>query len=340
VVHQDGEAASRETCRQERAGDPSFTVIITAFNAESYLPRTLDSILRQTFPDFEVVVVNDGSQDGTARVIRAYEQRDARVRGVHTPNRGISPARNLAVKYARAPWIAVCDADDTWSETKLERQALAIRNWNAPQPLLALGTCGYIINGADRIRHHLDFPQNPWPEYLREGAPVGQFVMINSSVVFRRDAFDALGGYRADYTPAEDTDLWVRLSERGAVVNLPERLTYYRVHGGNASASSYTRMLLNTYRILSNTRRRARGERELTYDEYHDELRRDPRAYARLMRNLTLLAYYTRGKNAWQDERPMAALLHLALCAALAPIRTARLLQASRVYRQFRQRVL
>lgn len=319
------------------APPPMFTVIVAVYNAEKYLEETLVSLRRQSFQDFEVVMIDDGSRDGSASVASRFCTLDPRFRLYRTENRGISPARNLAVAHARAPWMAVCDADDTWDRRKLELQAQFIRGWNDPgEELVALGTSGHYLNSAGAVTRRIDLESRPWPAALRQESVVGHIAMINSSVVFRRDTFQQVGEYRAEYTPTEDMDLWVRLSERGAVLNLPQHLTGYRMHGSNISETAYVVMLLHTRRIIANAARRAEGRPEWSEPEFMEQLRRDPQHFAATMRNLEQLKYYNMGKSCWQNRRYLRAAGCILRSALADPWQTLRLLRRSEVYRSSR----
>ncbi|PYE55742.1 glycosyltransferase family 2 protein [Deinococcus yavapaiensis] len=319
----------------------SFSVIVALHNAERYLTRTLDALRAQTWRDFEVVMVDDGSTDASAEIAARYRDEDPRFTLLRTPNRGISPARNLAVRHSGGDWLAVCDADDTWHPEKLERQAAFIERWNEREhePIVALGTSGLVINARDVITDVIDVQARPpWRELTRTPPIIVPFLLINSSVVMRRDAFDHVGGYRADYTPTEDTDLWVRLSEVGAVVNLPELLMSYRVHGTNVSEGAYIGMLLNAQRVFVNADRRANGLPEWTRDEYDVALRTDPERFRRVMRTLRHLAHYNKGRIAWDNDRKGRALWSLALSMIVDAPQTMQRVKSSRILRQLVRR--
>src|SRR4051812_8129426 len=102
--------------------DPTVTIIMPAYNAERYLAQTLESVLRQTFVDFEVIVVDDGSADRTAEVAQQFVQRDARVRLIRQPNQRVSVARNTAMAAARGRFFALLDSDDLWQPEYLAEQ--------------------------------------------------------------------------------------------------------------------------------------------------------------------------------------------------------------------------
>ncbi|MDB5046770.1 MAG: putative glycosyl transferase, partial [Deinococcus sp.] len=265
---------------------PRFSIIVAIYNAERYLEETLRAFLAQTLTEFEVIMVNDGSTDHSAEIAQRFCEQDPRFRLFHTPNRGISPTRNLAVQQARAPWIAVCDADDTWTPNKLEVQDRFIRQWSVTQTeeLMALGTAGDLINGKGEQIRVLTPEARPWPAALHNDSTLQELHMINSSVVFRRDVFLRLGGYRAEYTPTEDTDLWVRFSEQGAVINLPDPLTHYRMHGSNVSEKQYMVMILNVRRIQANTERRRKQLPEWSAEQFMAHSRLNRTQHARTMK--------------------------------------------------------
>jgi len=316
---------------------PEFSIIVAVYNAERYLAETLRSFQAQTLSQFEVVMVNDGSTDGSAQVAERFCQEDARFRLFNTPNQGISATRNLAVQHSRAPWIAVCDGDDTWEPNKLERQAAYIRDWAAreTEPLLALGTSGDLINSTGGFASAVTLHPRPWPDLLADEERMLQLNMINSSVVFLKDAFLKIGGYRASYTPTEDTDLWVRLSEQGAVMNLLEPLTHYRMHPNNISRTQYVRMILSAKRVRTNSARRLAGLPELDTAEYEAYEQEQP-DHAETALKLRHMVYYNQAKNNLYNRRYGSAAVSLLKGFVISPRLSVRLVSRSRVYRSGR----
>jgi len=303
--------------------EPRFSVIVAAYDAEAYLAETLWSLRRQTLGSFEVIVVDDGSRDATALVARQFCVSDPRFSLVQTPNRGISPARNLAASRARGEWLAVCDADDTWHPEKLARQAAAIESWPEATAgaLVALGTAGHLTNARGEAVQAADPGLCTLEDVARQRASGELITLINSSVVLRRDAFEAVGGYRAEYTPAEDTDLWMRLAERGVVINLPEPLTGYRQHAGNISTARYEVMMLNARRIEHNARRRRAGQPEHSLEAFRAVLQARGEL-ARVRRELTWGCYTARSRIHWHNGRRGLALLYRLLPTLIDPGRS------------------
>lgn len=310
------------------SSEPNFSVIVAAYNAENYLSETLWSLRRQTFAggraaQFEVIVVDDGSQDATAEIARQFCISDPRFSLVRTGNRGISPARNLAASRARGEWLAVCDADDTWHPEKLARQAQAIAEWPEASAgrLVALGTAGHLTNARGEVVRPTDPGLFTLEDVARQRETGELITLINSSVVFRRDVFREVGGYRAEYTPAEDTDLWMRLAERGVVINLPEALTGYRQHTGNISTARHEVMMLNARRIEENARRRRAGLPEQSLEAFRAELAARGELTG-LRRELRWGRCTAASRNHWHNGQRGRALLYRLLAALADPGRS------------------
>ncbi|WP_424952092.1 glycosyltransferase family 2 protein [Deinococcus sp.] len=316
---------------------PEFSIIVAVYNSERFLAETLRSFQNQTLKHIEVVMVNDGSTDGSASIAERFCLEDARFRLINTPNQGISATRNLAVQHTRAPWIAVCDGDDTWEPNKLQRQAEFIREWTDSQAeqIVAVGTAGDLINSVGAFIKAVKLHPRPWPELLDDEAKMLELNMINSSVVFRRDVFLSIGGYRAEYTPAEDTDLWVRLSEHGAVINLQEPLTHYRMHDTNLSGSGYVRMIVSAKRVRANAARRQAGLPEWNEEDYkaHEQVQD---GYQDGELRLRHMVYYNRAKHNMYNRNYSQAARALLSCILVSPRLSFNLLLRSRLLRSGR----
>ena len=275
----------------------SVAVIVPAYNSEQFITQTLESIARQSYPHFEVLIVDDGSTDNSADIAQRICDGDPRFRLTRKKNEGAGPARHLGIEQTAADWIAICDADDLWHKDKLKRQIEFITSHGGSftEPLVALGTGGYHVNVRDKIVGVFDAGELTTDEFRRRRDSGKVIYMLNSSVIFRREAYFAAGGYREDYAPAEDVELWTRMAAHGAVVTLSEKLTYYRMHGTSMSDQAFIRQMVNTRRIEENSRRRTNGKAELSFDEYLGLIKRDPRAFRRDMRAWTSQQLYRRG---------------------------------------------
>ena len=224
---------------------PTFSVVVPLYNTERYIAETLDSILRQTFADFEVVVVNDASSDRGPEIVQDYMSRDKRVRMVTQDNRGLAGARNSGIRNARGRYIALLDADDLWLPEKL---ALHKMHLDAnPNVAVSFAPSLFIDeNGAS-----LGLAQTPKldgidAEHVFCRNPVGN----GSAAVLRRCALDdiaftieTLSGPRTcwfdeSFRQSEDIELWTRIvaMTQWQFAGVPEPLTLYRVNSGGLSA--------------------------------------------------------------------------------------------------------
>jgi glycosyltransferase involved in cell wall biosynthesis len=191
------------------AGEHSVSVVIPAYNSARTLGRTLESVISQTFPPLEILVVDDGSGDDTAAVAEAF---GPPVRVIRKLNGGPASARNLGVHQARGHWIAFLDADDQWIPTKLERQ---LRHTGSD----SIGLVHALIDRGARVPERLDF-NRLWKRNW----------IVNSTVLIRRDVFLGLGGFNEarELISVEDYHLWVRVAAAGWQIALcPEVLAHY-----------------------------------------------------------------------------------------------------------------
>jgi glycosyltransferase involved in cell wall biosynthesis len=196
------------------------------YNTERHLPAALDSILAQTFTDFEIIAVDDGSKDNTLKILREYESRDPRLRVVSRPNTGIVGALNDGLALARADFIARMDGDDLCLPTRFEKQIDYLRQH--PECVLVGSQVLLIDDEGDPICPHAQtrFTHEEIDhDHLNRGWP-----MIHPAIMMRRDAVEKIGRYREEYKWLEDLDLFLRLAEVGKLANLPDVLLKYRLH--------------------------------------------------------------------------------------------------------------
>jgi glycosyltransferase involved in cell wall biosynthesis len=183
-------------------------IVIPAYNSELCLRETLDSVLAQTAPAHEIIVVDDGSKDKTAEIALSYGER---IRYIKQANKGIAGARNTGIENATGNWIAFLDHDDLMLPTKLERQtAVAASN----HELVAVySTFTYLYSDGSTKPVPVFPAKDLWPA-LRYRSPI-----LPSTVMIRRTALIEIGGFRKFYT-TDDWDLWFRLVRRYSPRNL------------------------------------------------------------------------------------------------------------------------
>lgn len=227
----------------------SVSVIIPVYNGAKFIAETLDTILAQTSPPAEVIVVNDGSTDNTASVVEAFGDS---VTLIDTPNGGECAARNLGVSKAKGNWIAPCDGDDLWLPTKLEKQ-LRLAN-EAPDIHCVLTDYAEITDGVVSDRSHLSYvPIDYWvQEQHAAGFVVREPITgklttfqpsISSTPLVKRDFYLSVGGFDVQETPwAPDTCFHFRCLSVVPFGVVPEVLMHYRRHPDSISADPLTQL--------------------------------------------------------------------------------------------------
>lgn len=222
---------------------PKVSVVIPAYNAVRFLPQTLSSVFAQTFQDFEVVIVDDGSTDATAQWLTTVEE--TRVRFIQQPNQGAAVARNRGIHESKGEYIAFLDADDLWESTKLEQQVVCLDT--RPEvgfvhtAIRFIDDTGFDLGRILKVDHKDGYV---WGDMVvRHGVRCGSTPMI------RRECFDRLGVFDTTLSFGEDWDMWLRVAARYPVAVLNEPLVAYRQHGGNMS-KDYQQILPNYLNIL------------------------------------------------------------------------------------------
>jgi len=208
------------------AATPRVSVVLPAYNAEATVRRAIDSVLAQTMPDFELIVVDDGSEDRTGEVVEAVD--DPRVRLLRRPHGGVPPTINAGLAEARAPIVALQDADDFSVPDRLERQLALLEE---RPDVGVVGSRMPEVDGEGRaLTARAPFEPGDAYDVLMRFNPIS-----NSSATFRRDVVVRLGGYDPRYACAHEYDLWLRVSDHQRVVALDEPVAIRTLYGGNLS---------------------------------------------------------------------------------------------------------
>jgi glycosyltransferase involved in cell wall biosynthesis len=198
------------------------SVIIAAYNEERYIGGAIKSILQQTFRDFELIIVDDGSTDRTVQIIKSFN--DDRIRLiVNQDNQGVSCSRNRAMTHSSAPHIAVMDAGDVSHPERLEREVAYL---GAHPEIGLVGTYAAIIDKNGREISH-SYPSCDSREITRKLIKDNCF--IHGTIMFRRECLSKIGNYREEFPCAHDYDLTLRISEAYQVANIPEVLYRWRL---------------------------------------------------------------------------------------------------------------
>ena len=202
---------------------PTVSVLIATYNSEKYIDEAIESVLQQTLRDFELIVVNDGSTDGTREQLRKYEEMP-RITIIDQQNSGPAAARNRAFQASTGEFIAILDADDRNHPARLEIQSQRLRR----DPQLGLvGAFARKITPSGKPLEILEVPTS-YDEIAARIDQSSQFV--HATVMIRRDIFKALGGYREDYPASEDYEFLRRATHDYRAANIPKVLYDYRIH--------------------------------------------------------------------------------------------------------------
>ncbi|ANL47962.1 glycosyltransferase family 2 protein [Rhizobium phaseoli] len=232
------------SCSAEDRGEtvhlsaPLVSVVVPAFNASPYIERTLRSAVQQTYANLEIIVVNDGSTDDTARLVEKMAAVDPRIRLPSTSNRGVAAARNTGIEASSGPYVAFLDADDLWHPTKIEKQVTALDR--LPLQWAAVYVLHHIINKDDEIicSCRPDIARG----YIYARHLTFKYVGNGSALLVRRGVAIEIGGFDSSYAAAgiggcEDLDFELRLAARHLIEVIPECLVGYRQYPGNMSSN-------------------------------------------------------------------------------------------------------
>jgi glycosyltransferase involved in cell wall biosynthesis len=229
---------------------PTVSVITPAFNAAAYLPASVESVLRQTFDDLELLIVDDGSSDDTVAVARRLAARDRRIRVVTQRNAGPGPARNNGFSHARGRYLAFVDSDDEWDSTFLTEQ-VAILDGRPDVDVL-------IGNARNRGGDRNGQPTRPVLGAIGERISLGDMLADESALfimtVFRREVIAKVGGFDPALLTNEEYDLWIRAAIAGcSFARNPTPLGWYTCRPGSLSSED-ARMHTGILRVLAKTR--------------------------------------------------------------------------------------
>ena len=215
--------------------DPRVSVLMSAYNEERFVRESVETILGQTLRDFEFIIINDGSTDGTRAILESYS--DPRIRLVHQPNLGLTKALNAGLRMARGEYIARQDAGDASLPQRLDRQVAYLDR----HPDIAV--LGAWMESIDEEGDCLGVWTAPTDTWLIRWRLLFNNCLPHTAVMYRKRTVSALGGYDESSPLAEDYDLWMRLSRTSAMANISDVLVRYRQRDTGLSARASGRVL-------------------------------------------------------------------------------------------------
>ena len=219
---------------------PKVSVIIPTHNRSAFLRSAIISVLNQTFQNFEIIIIDDASEDDTRKVITSFNE--ARIRGIHNQaSKGAAGSRNIGVTNAHGEYIAFLDDDDEWLPAKLERQARLLDN--SPQEVGGICTGRLVVEKASgRV----------WPVENHEHCDLskGNFI-TTSSLLLRRRCFDECGLFDDEMPTSSDYDMWIRISKRFSFKIIGDSLVKYYVHDDYCLTRDYAKKIRGLEMLLA-----------------------------------------------------------------------------------------
>ena len=204
--------------------EPTVSVVIRVFNCERYIGQAIESVLTQTFQDFEMVIVDDASTDGTETILQTFAQRDERIRiSKNETNQGPVRTMNIGLRHARGEFVAVQDADDVSLPHRLETQVNFLR---ANSQIALVGGGAYYIDEESEEIKVVNWGHKG-PKEAKQGLQEGYF-FIHSSVMFRQKCIEAIGFYDEFFLYAHDYDMLIRMANTFDIVYYKEPLVKFR----------------------------------------------------------------------------------------------------------------
>lgn len=280
--------------RVKASGDPEVSIIIPVYDQKRLLVEALDTIHSQTFDDFEVIIVDDGSSVEFAKITETYDDSVSLIS--HDQNKGAAAARNTGMEAAKGNYIAFLDADDLWRPTKLEKQLAAFEHGGDDLGLVYTGFIQYEVDGTTWTRH----PSVEGYIYVEELER--DQIHPTSTVMIRRECIDTVGGFDPQLPSRQDYDLWIRITERFSVSYVDEILVEKREQ---------------TDSISKNFERRIEGDRAVL-----QKVRGRIDQFDRTTRNRILsYHYHVLGRDYESNGNRYLAIKHLLLSIRYYPFR-------------------
>ncbi len=257
-----------------------ISIVIPAYNSERFLAQTVESVLAQSVSEWELVIVDDGSTDDTPQIMRRFAEQDRRIRAVTQPNGGVAAARNRGWQESdpEAEYIIFLDNDDTWEPDALEILCDALKKH--PGATAAAGFCrnidadGAFLNDAPTA-WQMERTRAGKIEHCAANETITYDVIVCQNpiispgmVLIRRECLEQIGPWDQAVAPADDWDIWARLTLHGPILTVPRVTLRYRMHGNNASKQSgkmkrgeraFYRKLMESPQLDTERRRMARS---------------------------------------------------------------------------------
>jgi glycosyltransferase involved in cell wall biosynthesis len=211
--------------------NPTVSVIIPTYNRANLIEKAIRNVLNQTYQDFEIIVIDDGSTDNTREIIRSFNDKRVKYIKKYKKNKGISVARNVGIKMARGKYFALLDSDDEWLPEKLDKQIKILQDGSSELGVVYSNLCYIDENGKN-----MNKLRNPKKEgYIYEDLLGENYVGPPSTLLIRKECFHKVGLFDNLLNAMEDWDMWIRIAKyyRFSLIKIP--LVKYRLHSNQLS---------------------------------------------------------------------------------------------------------
>jgi glycosyltransferase involved in cell wall biosynthesis len=285
------------------AGLPRVSVIIPCYNRERFIRETVDSALSQTYPNIEVVIIDDGCTDGSRMILEGYKKRIRILQHISRANKGQSASINLAIQLTDSEYIAILDSDDMWFPKKIEVQVKALEN-NRDIGLVYAN--GFAIDEHRNKLYQL-FQQGHIEINNPDRVLLECYFHVPSNALVRRTAFSLAGEFDESMRSAQDHDMAIRLAEVTKLAYIEEPLWYYRRHSNTQSWKHSKRRWKTGFKILKKARKR---------HHYHSNI---------FLKRLAVLNFRL-GQCLIEERRYTSAAIRFLVAGMLDPLRAMRVL--------------
>jgi glycosyltransferase involved in cell wall biosynthesis len=294
-----------------------ISVVMPAYNASKFIALAIESILNQTFQEFELIIVDDGSTDNTSEIIGRYVEQDNRIRAIQNEHGGISYALNTGISESRYPWVAIIHADDIALPKRFEKQINAAK---ANPKVVVWGTYAYHINSKGDILSVSRVGPTTEKEFYdlrRKGQVV---LVIHPTALLKKEVVLEAGGYDSRFDGSEEMELFDRLAEYGPILSLPESLLLYRIHCNSVSMQRFFTMRRFNRYIRARHKTRLADNRIVSFDEFLEEYKRQPLSL-RLRKYIDDWSqfFYRRAGLSFGEKQYLRACLFFAISVTLNP---------------------
>ena len=297
---------------------PQVSIVVACYNAEPFLQAAMESVLAQSFQDWELIVVNDGSIDGSPQYLHRLAEHDDRIRVIDQTNQGQNAAANRAISLANAPLIARMDADDVCDPLRLEKQVAFMRD----NPKVGLLGTQIRRLGDRRSGLHSSFPTDH--DAIMGALLQNHHAICNPTIIFRRSLFQQIGGYW-EHNIAEDWDMFLRMGEVSRLANLDEVLFSYRFHQGSINGRRIVEAQLFNEYAATQWHLRQKGSPEISFEQFLGDHRstRWPTSWLFLIDSHSI-GQYRQAVAEVYSGRFLRGSVRLALAMSMSPMRTLR----------------